>query len=109
MLRRSRYRHMTWPRRNDGVYHSLPKGTKGTPSMMAVPPHHSSVDYTGLAATAWELFSTDEAGPDDAFFRGIVAQFGEPALDIGCGSGRLLVPMIVLAPVRPVRLACPAH
>ena len=62
--------------------------------MMAAPPHHSSVDYTGLAATAWELFSTDEVGPDDAFFRAIVMQFGEPALDIGCGSGRLLLPML---------------
>ncbi|MCA1599667.1 MAG: class I SAM-dependent methyltransferase [Chloroflexi bacterium] len=62
--------------------------------MMAVPPQHASVDYTGLAATAWDLFSTDEVGPDDAFFRAIVAQFGEPALDIGCGSGRLLLPML---------------
>ena len=62
--------------------------------MTAVPPHHSSVDYTGLAATAWELFSTDEVGPDEAFFRAIVEQFGEPALDIGCGSGRLLLPML---------------
>jgi SAM-dependent methyltransferase len=61
---------------------------------VGVPPHPSSVDYTGLAVTAWELFSTDEVGPDDAFFHAIVAQFGEPALDIGCGSGRLLLPML---------------
>src|SRR5918998_5197414 len=85
---------MVWPRRHHGVYHALPKGMKGTRSMMAVPPHHAPVDYTGLAATAWDLFSTDEVGPDDAFLRAIVAQYGEPALDIGCGSGRLLLPML---------------
>ncbi len=62
--------------------------------MTTVPPHHSTIDYTGLAAIAWDLFSTDEVGPDDAFFRAIVAQFGEPALDVGFGSGRLLLPML---------------
>ena len=56
--------------------------------------HQSSVDYTGLGAVAWELFSSEEAGPDDPFFRRIVEQYGEPALDIGCGSGRLLLPML---------------
>ena len=40
--------------------------------MTAVPPHHSSADYTGLAATAWELFSTDEVGPDDALILPLV-------------------------------------
>jgi SAM-dependent methyltransferase len=62
--------------------------------MTALPPQHSSADYTGLAATAWERFSTDEVGPDDAFFRALVARFGDPALDIGCGSGRLLLPLL---------------
>ncbi len=62
--------------------------------MRALPLHHSTVDYTGLAATAWEQFSTDEVGPDDAFFRAIIEQYGQPALDIGCGIGRLLLPML---------------
>jgi SAM-dependent methyltransferase len=62
--------------------------------MTALPPRHSSADYTGLAATAWERFSTDEVGPDDAFFRALAARFGDPALDIGCGSGRLLLPLL---------------
>ena len=66
--------------------------------MTALPPSHSSVDYTGLAATVWELFSGDDAeahaDPDAIFFRAIVEQYGEPALDIGCGSGRLLLPML---------------
>lgn len=62
--------------------------------MTGSPLDQSSVDYTGLGATAWELFSGEEAGPDDPFFRAIVEQYGEPVLDIGCGSGRLLLPML---------------
>jgi SAM-dependent methyltransferase len=51
-------------------------------------------DYTGLAAVAWELFSGEEPGRDYAFFRQIVARHGGPALDIGCGTGRLLLPLL---------------
>ena len=62
--------------------------------MIASPLDQSPVDYTGLAATAWELFSSEEVGLDDRFFRAIVEQYGEPTLDIGCGSGRLLLPLL---------------
>jgi len=51
-------------------------------------------DYTGLAAIAWQLFSEEEPGPDHAFFQGIIEQNPGPALDIGCGTGRLLIPYL---------------
>jgi SAM-dependent methyltransferase len=51
-------------------------------------------DYTGLAAIAWELFSGEEPGRDYAFFRQIIARQSGPVLDIGCGTGRLLLPLI---------------
>ena len=48
-------------------------------------------DYTSLAMIAWELFSGDEPGPDHAFFQRVIEQNGGAALDVGCGTGRLLV------------------
>ncbi len=52
------------------------------------------VDYTGLAATVWDVFSGDEPGRDHAFFERAVAAGHGPALDVGCGSGRLLRPFL---------------
>lgn len=48
-------------------------------------------DYTGLGAVAWELFSGDAPGRDQAFFRCILQDHPGPALDVGCGTGRLLL------------------
>jgi SAM-dependent methyltransferase len=33
-----------------------------------------------------------EGGPEAAYYRTLIERFGEPALDLGCGSGRLLLP-----------------
>lgn len=49
--------------------------------------------HYGLVARQWGEFQTgggDEAG----FFRAMIESSGQPALDLGCGSGRLLLPMI---------------
>jgi SAM-dependent methyltransferase len=57
----------------------------GRDSTAATTWHH------GLIARWWANFNLD--GPEIAFFRSYVAS-GQPALDVGCGSGRLLVPWV---------------
>ena len=47
--------------------------------------------HHGLIARWWANFNVD--GPEIDFFRTYVAS-GEPALDVGCGNGRLLVPWV---------------
>ena len=47
--------------------------------------------HHGLMARWWANFNVD--GPEFDFFRQYVVS-GQPALDVGCGSGRLLVPWI---------------
>lgn len=48
-------------------------------------------DYTGLGAIAWELFSGTEAGRDYPFFERVLKEHPGRALDVGCGTGRLLL------------------
>ena len=47
--------------------------------------------HHGLIARWWANFNVD--GPEIDFFRTYVAA-GQPTLDVGCGSGRLLVPWV---------------
>ena len=47
--------------------------------------------HHGLIARWWANFNVD--GPEIDFFRPIVAA-GQPALDVACGTGRLLVPWV---------------
>ena len=49
-------------------------------------------EYRGFLASAWDLLRGDTSDwPDRAFYRDIILQYGQPALDIGCGTGRLLL------------------
>jgi SAM-dependent methyltransferase len=49
-------------------------------------------EYRGMIAQAWDLLRGDySAWPDRPFWRGIIEQQGGPALDVGCGTGRLLL------------------
>lgn len=49
--------------------------------------------HYGLVARWWAEFNTaDEA--ELAYFRGAIERFGEPALDLACGAGRLLIPLL---------------
>ncbi len=46
--------------------------------------------HHGIVAAWWAEFN--EGGPEVEYFRGFIERSGEPALDVACGAGRLLVP-----------------
>jgi SAM-dependent methyltransferase len=49
--------------------------------------------HHGLVARWWAEFN--EADPDElGYIRAAIARFGEPALDLGCGTGRILMPLL---------------
>lgn len=49
-------------------------------------------EYHGLIASSWDLLRGDTSSfPDRHFFRKIIQDNGQPALDVGCGTGRLLL------------------
>jgi SAM-dependent methyltransferase len=49
--------------------------------------------HHGLVSRYWAEFETD-GGREAEFFRALIARSGQPALDLGCGSGRLLLPLL---------------
>jgi ubiquinone/menaquinone biosynthesis C-methylase UbiE len=52
----------------------------------------ATYEYRGLKAQAWDLLRGDySAWPDRAFYRNAIGRYGEPALDVGCGTGRLVL------------------
>jgi SAM-dependent methyltransferase len=48
--------------------------------------------HYGLVAKWWAEFNL--GGPEIAYFRRFVEECGEPALDVACGTGRLLLPFL---------------
>jgi SAM-dependent methyltransferase len=49
--------------------------------------------HYGLIARWWAEFNAAE--PDElAWFRAAIRRFGQPALDLGCGTGRILIPLL---------------
>jgi len=48
--------------------------------------------HYGLVARWWAEFNTD--GPEIDYFKGLIKRFGEPAVDVACGTGRLLIPFL---------------
>ena len=49
-------------------------------------------DYYGLVADTWDMWRGDPANQvDHFFFLDIVRQYGQPVLDVGCGTGRILL------------------
>jgi SAM-dependent methyltransferase len=50
--------------------------------------------YRGLVAETYDLWFGDPPFEDQAFYERRIAASGEPALEIGCGTGRLLLPYL---------------
>jgi SAM-dependent methyltransferase len=49
-------------------------------------------EYYGMMAEFWDLFRGDTSTWDDRFFYlDVVKKYGQPALDVGCGTGRILL------------------
>lgn len=49
-------------------------------------------EYRGLIASTWDLLRGDTSDwPDRELYRDAIARRGEPALDVGCSTGRLLL------------------
>jgi SAM-dependent methyltransferase len=48
--------------------------------------------HYGLVARWWAEFNV--SGPEIAYFRQFIEDGGEPALDVACGTGRLLIPYL---------------
>jgi SAM-dependent methyltransferase len=48
--------------------------------------------HHGLVARHWAENNT--TGPEIAYFQRLIERYGQPALDAGCGTGRLLIPFL---------------
>ncbi len=52
----------------------------------------ANYNYAGLIASTWDLWrDTTKRWDDSTFFLDIVRRYGQPALDVGCATGRIVL------------------
>lgn len=56
--------------------------------------NHRRHSYHQLSAESYDLWFPTRPYEDEAFFRTLIATHPSPALEVGCGTGRLLVPFL---------------
>ncbi len=49
------------------------------------------MDWNGIIAATWDCLGGDEPGPDIPYLQEILRRQGGPALDVACGTGRVLL------------------
>ena len=70
-----------------------PEALRDVSTSLPFPPW-SQMNWSGLAATTWDDFAGDEPRWDYYAYRRLIEQHPGKVLDVGCGTGRLLIPYL---------------
>jgi SAM-dependent methyltransferase len=79
------------------VTFGLPRGRAGRVSLRKDVPNMDAQPLSwhyGLMARWWSEFNMKATSEEVSFFRALIAADGQPALDLACGTGRILLPLL---------------